>query len=475
MDICLVRIVEFQENDSIHPRDVIPSFELLNVSSLLKKNHKIQYLDNEILSKNSKSFLNLILNNKSDLLIIHFQPTVANQMSKMIKEIKKKTNKIVIAFGTTVEYKTLYFLQESRTDYAILGEVELSLLELINDLSLKKVLTLKQLKKINGIAFLHNNSLVKTKPRELLNPNILPFMSHELIQNEKYKVVSKIIRPLGKIKWGFILSSRGCPYKCQFCSPSIRYSYGNKYRYQTPKRTVNEIEYLIKKYGVNAISFEDDIFTLSKDRVVKICQEIIKRNIKVSWTVATRLDCLNQKMINLMKKAGCQGVSTGIESGSDRILQIVKKGENIHQIKKGIQMLQNAKIAVTANIIIGHPTETEKDLQLTLDLIKSVKPAFIHLHYLTPYPGAKLFLEYTNKLNKFKDYTHRKSHEFNISSVNTERLHKTFKKIYYSHYLSFSFLKNYFKYRLNYWLYDPVFEIKFITKTFLYLILINSK
>lgn len=476
MKINLVRIVEFKENSSLHPRDVIPSFELLNIASLLKKDgHQIKYFDNEILSLDSLEFKRLLFSNKADIYIFHFQPIVAKEISKIIKIIRNKTKKTTIAFGPTVEYRTLLFLKKSFVDFAILGEAELTVQEIVNKITIKNSkLNLYELEKIKGIAYLYKNKFIKNLPRELLNPNDLPFMAHELVQNYKYKVVSKIIKPKNKIKWGFLLSSRGCPFNCTFCSPSIRYSFGKNYRYQSPKRTVDEIEYMIMKFSINAISFEDDIFTLNKKRVLSICKEIIKRKIKISWTVATRLDCLNLKMINLMKKAGFQGISTGIESGSDRILKIVEKGENTKTIEKGIKMLQKVGIAVTANIIIGHPTETKEDLKSTLNLINKVKPAFIHLHYLTPYLGAKLFLDYINNHNEFNTYTHRKNHEFNISSIRTQELNKTFKKIYFSHYISFSFFKNYIKYRLNYLLFDPLFELSFLFKTLTYFLSIKN-
>lgn len=474
MKINLIRVVEFNENKSFHPRDVIPSFELLNIASLLKKEgHKIKLFDNEVLSLNSHKFEKLINKNDADIYVFHFQPIAANALFKIIKKLKTKSKKITIAFGPTVEYQTEEFLKKSFADYAILGEVELTILKLINTIFKKYFLSVKEKENIDGLAFLNKNKFIKNKLRPLLDPNSLPFLAHELIQNQKYKVVSKIIQPKKKIKWGFLLSSRGCPFNCAFCAPSIRNSIGKKYRYQTPKRTVDEMEYMIKKYKVTAISIEDDIFTLNRQRVLSICEEIIKRQINISWTVATRLDCLDLKLLTLMKKAGCQGVSTGVESGSDRILKLINKGEKTKDIIKGIELLNKVDIATTINLIVGHPTETLKDLKLTVNIVKKIRPVFIHLHYFTPYPGTQIFEEYQKKLNYFKKYSHRQLHKFNISSLDTKTLQKMVKKIYFSHYINISFLKTYLKYRKNYWIYDPLFEIKFLINTFSYFFLLN--
>ena len=242
-----------------------------------------------------------------------------------------------------------------------------------------------------------------------------------------------------------------------------------RYRFQSPKRTVDEIEFLVKNFQINALSFEDDLFTLNKKRVIEMCQEIINRNIKISWTVATRLDSLDFKLANWMKKAGCFGMSVGIESGSDRVLSLVNKGEKIRDLKKGMAILKKVGIAVTTNLIIGHPTETLRELKQTLNLVKDLQPIFIHLHYLTPYPGTKIFSQYQAKLTQFKDFSHWKIHEFNISAVKTEVLQTMMKRMYFEYYLSFSYLKNYLKYRYQYYIYNLSFELNFILNTLRYL------
>jgi radical SAM superfamily enzyme YgiQ (UPF0313 family) len=481
MKVTLIRVIEFfQTNQVSHPRDVIPSFELLNIAAFLenKKLH-YQHFDNEVLHLNFTSFQKMVTQKKSDIYIIHFQPLVNQEIIDLIKKLKSRNQQcIVVVFGPTVDNQTELFLKNSKANVAIFGEAEQSTFELIELFEKQQNNYLKQITQLQiaGTALIYKKSFIQNKSRALMNPDNLPFMAHHLLYENAnarnvYQVTSKVVFVKEKIKWGFILSSRGCPFHCTFCSPSIRNSYGKKYRFQSPQRTVNEIEYLIKNFHVNAISFEDDLFTLNKKRVIDLCKALIKRRINVSWTVATRLDSLDTRVLQWMKKAGCRGMSVGVESGSDRILALVKKGERIKDLEKGIALLKKFKIAVTINLIIGHKNETLEEMQRTLVLAKKLKPVFIHLHYLTPYPGTKIFTEYQKELTNFKDFSHWKTHSFNISNVSNQELQNMMKHMYKSYYCSFDYITTYFKYRYQYYFYNLNFELTFMLNNLKYLFL----
>lgn len=482
MKVSLIRAVEFfSNNKAAHPRDIIPSFELLNIATFLEKSQiKYKHFDNETMHLDIFSFQEKILKEKSDIYLIHFQPLVNQEIINLISELKKKNkNCVIVVFSPIIDQDPELFLQKSQADLAILGETEATAFELINIITKHQKKYLRQIIKtdVNGVAFLHHGKFIKNKNRKLLSPDELPFMAHHLLydkknkQKNKYQVTSKIVFVKEKIKWGFLLSSRGCPFNCNFCSPSIRNSTGKSYRIQSPKRTADEIEFLVKKFKVNAISFEDDLFTLNKKRVIELCKEIISRNIKISWTVATRLDSLDLETAKWMKNAGCFGMSVGIESGSDRILTLINKGEKIKDLKRGMNILNHLGIAVTTNLIIGHPTEKLKEIEQTLNLVENLKPIFIHLHYLTPYPGTKIFTQYKSKLTQFKDFSHWKAHDFNISAVKTEVLQKMMRRIYFKYYFSFSYFKTYCKYRYQYYIYNLQFELNFLLSTLKYLLL----
>jgi len=482
MKFSLIRAIEFfKPKEVVHPRDIIPSFELLNIAAFLdQKKIKYKHFDNEIIQLNHFSFQKKILTKgKADIYIIHFQPLVNQEIIDLISQLKKNNkNCIIIVFGPMIDHEPELFLKKSQADIAILGEPETTTFELIDIISKYKNKYLNQLIKLDvrGVAFFNHRKFIKNKARRPLIPDELPFMAHHLLYDVKtsrknnYQVTSKTVFVRKKIKWGFLLSSRGCPFNCSFCSPSIRNSIGKNYRIQSPKRTADEIEFLVKNFAVNALSFEDDLFTLNKKRVIDLCKEIIDRKIQISWTVATRLDSLDLETVGWMKKAGCFGMSVGIESGSDRILSLINKGEKIKDLKKGMAILNKVGIAVTTNLIIGHPTETLNELRQTLSLAKSLKPIFIHLHYLTPYPGTKIFNQYKSKLTQFQDFSHWKAHEFNISAIKTEVLQKMMRQMYLKYYLNCSYLQTYLKYRYQYYIYNFRLELKFILSIIRYLL-----
>lgn len=481
MKASLIRAIEFfNPNEATHPRDIIPSFELLNIAAFLdQKKIKYRHFDNETMHLDNFSFRKKILKEKADVYFIHFQPLVNQEIIDLISQLKKKNKDcIIIVFSPIIDQEPELFLQKSQADLAILGETEATAFELINIISKYKSRYLNQVMKLDvrGIAFLHHKKLIRNRARKPIALDELPFMAHRLLYDDKaaqkndYQVTSKTVFVKKKIKWGFLLSSRGCPFNCSFCSPSIRNSTGKNYRIQSPKRTADEIEFLVKTFKVNALSFEDDLFTLNKKRVIDLCKEIIDRKIQISWTVATRLDSLDLETAKWMKKAGCFGMSVGIESGSDRILTLINKGEKIKDLKRGMAILNKVGIAVTTNLIIGHPTETLKELRQTLNLVKDLKPIFIHLHYLTPYPGTKIFTQYKSKLTQFKDFSHWKAHKFNISAVKTEVLQKMMRQMYLDYYLNFSYFKNYLKYRHQYYIYNLKFELNFLFSTLRYLL-----
>ena len=475
MNICLVRIVEFFDKPSSHPRDVIPSFELLTIATMLRnKNHTVSYLDNEVLQCTKDDLEKLLLKKRCEIYIFHFQPIVNNSVSKIIKRIKKKKRSLVLAFGPSADYQTNELLLASSVDFALLGEPEQTAVEIIKLYEKNKRFSYKQKQSILGAAFIEKNKLCINKTRPLVNPDDLPFLAHDLIDNKQYRVVSKIIKPRGTIRWGFLLSSRGCPYNCTFCAPSIRNSVGKPFRFQSIKRTVDEIEYLITTFSVNAISFEDDIFTFNDQRIIDLCEEIVRRKLVFSWTAATRLDRLNETTVALMKIAGCTGLSAGVESGSDRILKLSRKGVTTEGLLKGAKILERCGVALTTNFIVGHPTETLDDILATMKFARQINPALIHLHYMTPYPGTELYTRYKDEIKDFTTFSHWRIHEFNASAMSTEQLKQMVSKIYKNYYFSFTYLKTYMKYRLRYWLNDPIYEFTFIKRTVIYLLFNKS-
>jgi len=189
-----------------------------------------------------------------------------------------------------------------------------------------------------------------------------------------------------------VLSTRGCPYPCTYCS--VELNTGRKLRKRSAKNVVDEIELLHREYGVNEIHISDDNFTLDRKRVNDICTMILERGIDISWSCpnGVRLDSLNADLLKLMEKSGCYSFSVGIESGSPRILKMMRRRVNLETMEEKMHLVaKNSKIRVTGFFIMGYPTETIEELQISLDLSLKLPLSRGQYSNYIPLPGTQAF------------------------------------------------------------------------------------
>jgi radical SAM superfamily enzyme YgiQ (UPF0313 family) len=258
---------------------------------------------------------------------------------------------------------------------AVLGEGEITFSELIDGR--------KALEDIDGIAFVKNDKIIKTKERALIeNLDELPFPKHEIFFNE--------IR-----RCGCILTTRGCPFSCTFCclcSISQR-----RVRYRSVANVVDEIEYMTSNFPtMSSIWIHDDSFFLNNNRVIDFCNEIVKRNIKVDFICSGRMKPLNQQMVNAMEKAGFTHILFGLESGSKEILKSSRKAITKEDAVNAIKLFINSSIRVTTFLIVGLPGETIETVKETIDFfqtLQKIKYIWIgdDLILLFIYPGTEVY------------------------------------------------------------------------------------
>ncbi|HJZ10742.1 MAG TPA: radical SAM protein [Acidobacteriota bacterium] len=245
------------------------------------------------------------------------------------------------------------------------------------------------LKNIPGIWYRDGEEVVKTPDRPLFSDlDKLPLpMWHGVKMNLYHQVPdSTFARPIR-----VMMSSRGCPFKCIFCS--ARQVSGFKYRAHSADRVVEEMEILIQKYNARQIIFLDDNFIISKKRVFEICEKMMQKGYhkKVVWTAAGRADEVNEPLLKAMKDAGCVMISYGIESGSPRLLELMKKGEKKEHIEKAVAMARKAGLKTRGTLILGFPTETREESLETIDFAKKLGLHFAKFSLATPYPGTALY------------------------------------------------------------------------------------
>jgi radical SAM superfamily enzyme YgiQ (UPF0313 family) len=231
--------------------------------------------------------------------------------------------------------------------------------------------------------------------KPVMNLDLLPPPAWRLLNMEFYTtVLSRVainFMAFGdkNMIMGNILTSRGCPWNCMFCHNSYR-TVGA--RYNSAERVIQDLEQLIRDYHITGVFFVEDNFFSNPARVKKICKLMKEHNINIPWGANSRVDCVNDEILAIVKKANCQQVTFGFESGSDRILKVLNKKTTVAMNKKAIQMCNNAGIKASGTFMLGNPTETIKDMEMTRDfIIKNDIRGPIGICITTPYPGTKLW------------------------------------------------------------------------------------
>ncbi|TRO43014.1 radical SAM protein, partial [Candidatus Bathyarchaeota archaeon] len=265
---------------------------------------------------------------------------------------------------------------EAAVDIVVRGEGEQTLLELAQNSSEPR-----NLQNIKGITFRNGEETVQTPNRPAIqNLDELPYPAYQHFALEKYLLYGKLFLP--------VITSRGCPFQCSFCTTSR--IFGKAYRARSPKNIVNELWRIRNVYGADAFTFYDDTLTLDKNRIFRICEEIKTQKIAIPWDCQTRVDQVSKEILAKMKETNCQQVFFGVESGCQTILDAVNKRTTVEQNEKAIRMAKEAGLFVSISIIIGYPGETKDMLKQTLDFIRRAEPDDVYLCVATPYPGTEL-------------------------------------------------------------------------------------
>jgi anaerobic magnesium-protoporphyrin IX monomethyl ester cyclase len=276
---------------------------------------------------------------------------------------------------------------EEPFDVGVIGEGEITFLELVREIEDKGKLEKVDLGQISGLAFCDSGKVVLTSPRERIkNLDTLPHPARHLLPSlSQYRPTPASYRQLPV---AVMMTSRGCPYGCTFCDRGV---FGNYVRAHSPERVLDEIEELIERYGAREIRFFDDTFTINRKRVEKICGMIIERGLRFPWTCLTRVNTVDKDLLRLMKEAGCWQVLFGLESGDPRMLKNLNKGSSVEQNAQAVQWALEVGLGVRGDFIIGTPGETMESLENTLAFTKRIKLDYAHFNKFVPYPGTELF------------------------------------------------------------------------------------
>ncbi len=336
-----------------------------------------------------------------------------------IASLAKKFNKncYVVFGGPHAALKADEILKNTKNvDFVVNGEGEAVLLELVNTLNVSSTLIgdsrNNNFGAIPGISFRDGDKIVHNNTKKFIdNLDSLPFPDREtLLGLDTYTSEDM----------GLLMGSRGCPYSCSYCATQI---WTRKVRYRSLTNIVEEIKYVHQRYGTRQFTFKDDSFTVNRKRVMEFCNMLMNEGIKINWDCNTRVDLVDPELLRTMKKAGCNSIKVGIESGSERILKLMDKGITFERIQEAARLFRETGIHWTAYFMMGIPTETKEDVKNTLELLYKIKPSFASIGVYEPFPGTRLFdvgVEHglVNKEMSYEDFFTRIPSDYYLKDVN---------------------------------------------------------
>jgi radical SAM superfamily enzyme YgiQ (UPF0313 family) len=270
-------------------------------------------------------------------------------------------------------------------DYAVIGEGEITLLELVEFLFHKE----RNINEIKGLVLIKNGQLKINEPREFI-PILddLPIPSYDLLPIGHYRPPAMSDR--GK-PFMCMITSRGCPIQCTFCTSSR--IFGRRIRFRSVEKIIEEIDYLQERFGIKHIYFQDDEFTINRKRLLAFCKAMKKRGRECIWECLGRVSDMNEEIAEAMAEAGCIGIIFGTEFGYQEGLDRVKKHITLEMTRKAIKVTRAAGMSARASFMMGFPWESEKDIKKTMDFALDIKADIIGMQILIPYPGTDIYQE----------------------------------------------------------------------------------
>lgn len=430
----------------IHPKhpspvNIIP-LGIAYIASVLKKEGiRVQALDLCVEQVSDDTLKRLLQDGEVSVVgITSTTPQIyeAWAIAQRLKEIDRSL--LIILGGVHPTVMSEESIGKAGIDVVVRGEGEYTFLELVRHKD--DYAGGSEWKKIPGIMFKQpDGQIVNTGHNSTINDlDLLPFPARYLFPfPHKYSSVGQVERIFTDI-----LTSRGCPSHCLFCSNKD--VFGDVFRARSPENIVDEIEYLLRKYGIGEIHISDDTFTYDPSRVMTFCDLMHKRRINIPWACGNgiRVDNVTKELLSTMKAAGCYRVGLGIESGNIEIQRRLGKGISLEQVRNTVEIARNVGITTVGFYMIGNLGETEKTVMETIRFACSLPTDYAQFTIMTPYPGTPIY-RYLEKKGWIydSDWSHYGIYHdpvFETPSLSSTDMKKLYGKAYRSFYINTRFI-----------------------------------
>jgi anaerobic magnesium-protoporphyrin IX monomethyl ester cyclase len=350
------------------------------LAAVLEKNqYEVDVIDCDVLKLSYEEFKKELAKRQPDIVGITSTTLTYKsglQLTKIAKEVCP--NCLTAMGGSHVTFWDDKALQECpELDVIVRKEGEYTLLELV-----QKVEAGESFGDVLGVTYRKDGKIVRNPDRPYIEDlDSLPFPARHLWPTERLREYEDIL---------YLAASRGCIFWCEFCA-TVR-MHGRKFRMRSPKNIVDELEFLHKTYGVDKFTFCDDAFTADQARIAELCREITDRKLKIKWNCGTRVDMLTKELLLKMREAGCISVWTGVESGSQEVLDAMNKGITIEQTVRVYSWIRELGLKPVPNVILGFPGETKESAWKTIKFVEKISPDEVGFYNVaTPFPGTPMY------------------------------------------------------------------------------------
>ncbi|MHC4182983.1 MAG: B12-binding domain-containing radical SAM protein [Planctomycetota bacterium] len=417
---------------------VFPPLSLLPLASYIKKNssHIVKVIDMAILNLTLSDLHGVILSFKPNIIGITCMINNWYAIVQILRYIKSNFPHIKTVVGgyNTSEYPEETILQDC-IDFMILGTGQEPLKKLLDYMEAGN----KRFTEIKGLFLRDDQKRNYSEEKQRIDPDLFPFPDRTCVPYKKYR--SAISQ---RFPSTVMISSDGCPFRCRFCNTSNM----KNIIIRDPIKVVDEMEECVL-IGIKEIMFQDELFTVKKDRVYKICQEIIDRKLDIVWNFKSRINLIEEDVLPYLKRAGCSNIHFGVENGNDEILEQMNKGITTDQVRKVFKLLQKYNIDGSASFMIAYPGETLEQIHNTIDFAIEINPSFVQFAITCDYPGTQIYLDNLreNKYNEdiWKKFVLNPTADFrppySSNLFNEKQLDDMLNYAYRKYYLRYSYIK----------------------------------
>lgn len=360
-----------------------PPLGLLYVSAYLEQ----QKVDHEVFDSTFSSeekWFDFVIKTQPKVIAIYTNLMTKVKIIQLINRVKSEpslTETKILLGGPDLTYNWENYLKNG-ADFLVIGEGEETMLEFC-----KQHFSSQNYNEVTGLCYkTTKGELVKNEARiKIKTVDEIPLPNRKKIDLTKYLEIWEKYHGKATLN---ISTQRGCPYTCQWCSTAV---YGQSYRRRSPKMVVDEVEHLIKEYNPGALWFVDDVFTVSHKWLKAFSEEMQNRGISIPFECITRAERMNEEVLAQLKAAGCFRIWIGAESGSQRIIDLMKRQVDINKVAEMMQLTRKFGIEAGTFIMVGYPTETQEDIDLTINYLKEANPDQFTITVAYPIKGTGLY------------------------------------------------------------------------------------